>query len=102
MLIEESQKKMKRMKMNEKMMESEKEQNKEVEFYPRVLSVTAKKENNAARYSQKNNGIKESTHKEPLRLRSCTRRNQPSVNGGSIIFLLLGQIKVTYEKLSYS
>ena len=29
------------MKMNKKMMELEKEQNKEVEFYPRVLSVTA-------------------------------------------------------------
>ena len=41
MLIEQSQKKMKRMKVNEKMMESEKEQNKEVKFYPRVLSVTA-------------------------------------------------------------
>ena len=91
-------------KLIEKMMELEREQNKEVESFLRVSSLQillkrkrerinvpylqktqGTKENNAARYSQENDGIKESTHKEPLGLRSYTRRNQPSVKAFSSV-----------------
>ena len=71
MLIRSNESRKKLSKLNEKMMELEREQNKEVESYPRVLSVSAnspktKMERTNVPYPQKSAGIEKKTMQHDL------------------------------------